>query len=335
MTPLTSRAPTDADLQQAGVVGAAIARLMHGQIEALPLGVADAATRRPITASTVFDAASLSKPVMAHLVLQLADAGVLRLDEPLGKMAKQPIPQALADSRITVRHVLTHTSSLPNLRGDAPLQLHFEPGRWFSYSSVAFTFLQRAVEDRTGEPLEALAQRLVLGPLGMRSSSFTWQPRFDAEVALPHDGMQPLPKHRPEQSQASYSLQTTAGDYARFLRASLDGSLLSRASWQGTQTAAVQVPHRSASHLLASPPDTHPDLAWGLGWGLETGTACCFQWGKMNGVRAFAMGQAATGSGVVLLTNNNRGLRLLDNLLEHALPGDHPALPWLQTCVTE
>lgn len=339
MTPLTARTPGDTDLLPAGVVGAAIARLSQGQIEVLPLGMADAATRRPITASTVFDAASLSKPLVAQLVLQLVDAGALALDEPLASMVQRPIPQALADSRITARHVLTHTSGLPNLRDNAPLRVHFEPGQRFSYSSVGFDFLQRALEDRTGEPLEALAQRLVLGPLGMTSSSFVWQPRFDADMALPHEARQPLHKHRPAVAQASWSLQTTAGDYARFLLAALEGRLLSPASWQASQALAVPVPSATTSQLEDPPPNAQPQLnstlGWGLGWGLETKAATCFQWGKVNGVRAFVMGQAATRSGVVLLTNSNGGLRLIDTVLQHTLPGDHPAVPWLQACVTE
>ncbi|WP_307692836.1 hypothetical protein, partial [Variovorax boronicumulans] len=74
---------------------------------------------------------------------------------------------------------------------------------------------------------------------------------------------------------------------------------------------------------------------WGLGWGIEATDGTFFQWGKMDGIRAFAMGNPTTQSAVVLLTNSNRGLRLMDAAAEATLPGKHPAFRWLRACVTE
>ena len=60
-----------------------------------------------------------------------------------------------------------------------------------------------------------------------------------------------------------------------------------------------------------------------------------FQWGKMQGIRAFAMGDAAAQTAIVLLTNSNRGLRLMGHALNRTVDGEHPAIPWLRGCVTE
>jgi CubicO group peptidase (beta-lactamase class C family) len=191
--------------------------------------------------------------------------------------------------------------------------MYFTPGERFSYSSTGFMHMQSAIEARTGEPLEVTLRRLVFVPLGMRSSSFEWQESFAANLALPHENGTRLVKHRPPAASASYSLQTTAGDYGRFIAA---------------------VPRGAAIHLEAAPAETEDDVAWGLGWGLEPSRGTFFQWGKMDGVRAFAMGSVAAQTGVALFTNGNTGLRLMGDVAGLVLPGAHPAIAWL-ACVTE
>jgi CubicO group peptidase (beta-lactamase class C family) len=62
--------------------------------------------------------------------------------------------------------------------------MYFVPGSWFSYASMGFTFMQSAVDAATGERLETTMQRLVFGPLGMRSSSHEWQDRFLTNIAF-------------------------------------------------------------------------------------------------------------------------------------------------------
>jgi len=319
----------------AAIPGVALATVEDGKVEVTPMGVAELDVERPVVETTVFDVASLSKPVAAYIALQLVDGGTLDLDEPLSRMVQKGVPPQLASSPITARHVLTHTSGLPNLRGDEPLRTHFPPGSRFSYSSVGFTFLQMALEAASTEPLEALAQRLVFDPLGMQSSSFQWRDRFNEDFAMPHEGDKQLEKHRPAAAHASYSLQTTAGDYAKFMVAVLDGSSLREMTRQRWLTPAVMVPRGYAIHLMDSPPETERDIGWGLGWGIEATDGAFFQWGKMDGIRAFAMGNPITQSAVVLLTNSNRGLRLMDAAAEATLPGEHPAFRWLRACVTE
>jgi len=92
-------------------------------------GVRDATTREPVTERTVFEAASLSKPVFAYAVLQLADAGVLLLDEPLARHVPDCIPDDPRAAAITARHVLAHVTGLPNWRSERrPLRTYFAPG---------------------------------------------------------------------------------------------------------------------------------------------------------------------------------------------------------------
>jgi CubicO group peptidase (beta-lactamase class C family) len=322
-------------LELHSVTGASLAVLRNGSTELAAAGTRDPATGERVDSHTVFDAASLTKPVVAYAVLQLVDAGMLDLDERLADSVRAVVPDEPRARAITARHLLTHTCGLQNLRGKEPLRMHFHPGSWFSYSSVGFMYLQMAVEARTGESLEATMRRLVFEPLGMASSSLQWQDRFARHEAAPTEGEVRASPHRAPAPNASYSLKTTAADYGAFVAAVLRGDRLKKQTWRQWLTAHVMVPQGAIVQLDSAPMATEPDLGWGLGWGIEPSLGTFFQWGKMTGVRAFVMGSPATGRGLVLFTNSNTGLRLMNDLTSEVLPGSHPAIKWLTDGVTE
>jgi CubicO group peptidase (beta-lactamase class C family) len=315
--------------------GAAIALIKEGQISVLNLGVRDIDSGAPVTDRTVFDVASLSKPMIAYAVLQLADHGTLDLDVPLTQYTTLVVQDDPASSRITSRHILTHTSGLQNLRGKEPLRIYFEPGTRYSYSSIGFMYLQRALEALTNETLEETMQRLLFRPLSMSSSSLIWHDRFESDVAISHENGERLGKHRPLQANASYSLQTTAADYGRFVSAVLQGARLKSDTYRKWLKPTMNAPKDSALQLEEVSTELDAEIAWGLGWGLETERGTFFQWGKMDGVRSFVLGSPKDKTGVVLFTNDNTGLRLVSSVADSVLTGQHPAARWLDACVTE
>jgi len=317
------------------VPGASMAVIRDGALTMTAVGVRDNVKGEPVDDQTVFDAASLSKPMVAYAVLQLVDAGMINLDEALSAYVSPIVEDSPAAARITARHILTHTSGLPNLWSKDPPQVYFHPGTRFSYSSVGFSYLQRAIEAITGESLEINMKRLVFEPLGMRSSSFEWQPQFASNAAQPHENGERLDKHRPPRANASYSLQTTATDYGAFLAAVLSGDRLKEATSKQWLIPAINATKGTAEHLESLPTKTEKDIGWGLGWGLELGRGTFFQWGKVSGVRAFVMGNRLEKSGVVLFTNSNTGLRLVSDIAHAVFPGEHPAIQWLHMCVSE
>lgn len=314
-------------------VGVAIVR--DGDVTAGAAGVRSVSEPARVDASTVFDAASLTKPLIAYVAMQLVDAGSLALDARVARYAPAAMADDIDAAPITVGHLLAHRSGLPNLLDGSDAILHFRPGERFSYSSAGYAYLQRAIEAITGEPIEATTRRLVFEPLRMRDSSLIWQRRFEANHARPHENGVPLDKHRPPFAAASYSLQTTAADYARFVAATIAGSALAATTHREWLEPCVAVPAGRAVDLADAAPTHEPGLAWALGWGIETGSGSFFQWGKIHGIRTFAMGCPGIRSGVVLLANGNTGLRALDEIVGDHLPGDHPALGWLRACVSE
>jgi hypothetical protein len=128
----------------------------------------------------VMNAASLVKQVIAHLALEFIED----IDEPV-----------FGD--ITVRHVLTHTTGLPNWRPQGlPLEALRPPGQRWGYSGEGFVLLQEHLQRRTGMPIGTLARDRVFVPLGMSQS-------FLADPEPGFHGFRPL--------------LTTAADYGQFL----------------------------------------------------------------------------------------------------------------------
>jgi CubicO group peptidase (beta-lactamase class C family) len=221
--------------------------------------------------------------------------------------------------RLPSRHVLSHSSGLPNWRSvDLPLKTYFPPGERFSYSGEGFVWLQRVVEAVTGESLNTTLRRLIFEPLGMHRSSYIWQSAFEANYADPHDAeMTPGTKTKPSEPNTAASLQTTGDDFARFLEAVLSGAGLRR------DTARLWLEPQVHLHDM--------QIAWGLGWGLETKSGTFFQWGDYDHGRfkAFAMGSMRQRRATVVLTNGFHGMAIVPELIGKSLSGPHPAFAWL------
>ena len=315
-------------LRESGVPGASVAIVRDGGVVwGEGFGVANAETGEPVAASTVFEAASLSKPVFAYVVLRLVDRGVIDLDRPLA----EHLAYARLDEhdprhrRITPRMVLSHQTGLPNWGGD-PLELQAEPGT-FGYSGEGFVYFQRVVEHVTGESLEALARREVFEPLGMRSTSYVWHDRFEGRTAAGHDRLGgPVPLERFEEPNAAFSLVTTAGDYARFLAALMAGEGLD------PETAgALATPWIDAAGW-SLPEEGAGKVAWGLGIGVQRGPAgdALWHWGQRSRFTAYAIGYPAEERGLVVLLNAGHGLSIAEAIVTRFAPDDeHWALAFL------
>lgn len=313
------------------VPGLAYAAIDRGSTEAGTLGVGSIETRTPVDVGTVFEAASLSKPIVACTALQLIDAGKLDLDEPLSNSIGPLVADDFSASSITVRHVLSHTTGLPNWRRNGvPLRTYFSPGSRFSYSGEGFVFLQAVIERLTGEPLDAVVERLVFTPLQMRRSSFVWRNSFDRNAAFGHhvDGSIE-PKFRPNRANAAFSLHTTAVDYSRFVAAIMDGALLEEATARLWLCPQSYPPFGCVEDLGETPSGLAPGLAWGLGWGLEPDGSAFFHWGSNPGATAFVFGVPKTRTAMAVFMNSDTGLDMTPRLLADKFPGPHPSLTWL------
>ncbi|MCB1052152.1 MAG: beta-lactamase family protein [Acidobacteria bacterium] len=308
-----------ADLcQKAELPGFAIAEIHDGSIQTAFYGEKEKGTGQLVNRASVFQAASLSKPVFAYLCLRLVDQGLLDLDQPLMDLLANPrlAGEPLA-SKMTARHVLAHRSGLPNWGGDH-LSMRFEPGQKFGYSGEGFVYLGQVVEKVTGRSLDALFQKEVFGPLKMRRSSFIWRTALEKDLTTPHDSTgNPSPKQRFESINVAASLLTTPEDYAHFLIALCDGVGLSPESHKQMF---------SAQGSVVGPGDDGygtVHLDWGLGIGLTLwqDRQIVWHWGDNGDAKALFLIDAEGKQGCVYFANSAEGLSIGRAVSERFFPG--------------
>jgi CubicO group peptidase (beta-lactamase class C family) len=301
------------------VPGMAMATLTGCEMEGVMVaGVASLETGALVTPLTAFEAASLSKPIFAYLVLELVDEGIIDLDRPIAEsFAYARIADEAGYARITPRMVLTHTTGLPNWVDErtafhertAPIPFEAEPGTTHTYSGEAFQLLQAFVEARTGMSLQALFEAR-LGNI-MPNSTFA-QPLPAAVV--PSRGYRSASEPASGRAMTSLrargmaaaSLATTAEDYARFL---------SHVCREGGLRPATYADMLTPQSLTRD--DGPVPTAYGLGWmiaEIPEGTIVGHG-GNNNEYRAFGGFIRESGDGIVILTNSATGQALIDVLI--------------------
>lgn len=301
---LSRRLPSLID--SAGIPGMSVALVENGTVAwTKGFGVRSAGSSALVDENTVFEAASLSKPVVAYAALKLVDAGLLDLDRPLRDYVDIPELTDPRASRITTRMVLSHTTGLQNERiNDEPLALAFDPGEKFRYSGEGFRLLQRALESIANESLDKLSRRVVFDPLGMTRSAFVWKEDFSGNAAVGHADFKSVrAPTRPTAARAPSSLHTTAHDYALFVR-----SIMRR---EGLQS-------RTFDEMMTPQVRVTPGTAWGLGWSLETSDSApiLFHWGdnSNSGFTAFVLMDPARRKAVLYFANSATGLGIMQRM---------------------
>jgi CubicO group peptidase (beta-lactamase class C family) len=308
--------------------------------------VADKASGKPVTADTLFQAASISKPVSALLFMQLVQQGKLQLDTDVNETLtswKLPSNDLTKKSSVTLRLLLSHMAGttvhgfpgyaagerLPTLiqilsgsppANSQPIEVDMLPGWRWRYSGGGYLIAEQMAEDVTGgTPFAKLMQDRVLAPLGMTHSTFA-QPlpkELAAQAATPYleDGtaVQGGPHIYPELAPAG--LWTTPSDLARYAI--------------GMQAALAGKPHallsRDTARIMLTPNRDN----WGLGPQVvgKPGNIGFEHGGSNFGFKA-EMYAYENGEGVIVMTNSDRGPLLAQAIIRTIAYEHHwPDLP--------
>lgn len=283
-------------------------------------GVRSVDTQEPVSEASIFSAASLSKALFAYGLMRWGEQGKFDLDQPLYKYF--PYSDLEHDDRyklLTARQVLSHTTGLPNWQQGEKLNFIRDPGQQFGYSGEGFVYLMRVIEHLSNQPIDEFMFEQVFRPLGMNRSSYIWQERFEPDYAIPHDQfMITRQVRKPQEGNTAYSLQTTAVDYSKFIRAMLNAKGIKTNTVRKMLTAQVGV-EKDAS------------VQWGLGVGLQTtpdGHAF-WHWGDNGPFKAFFIAYPKQKIGLVYFANSSNGLGIAEDLLPVCLGGSYPSVRWI------
>ena len=314
-------------MEHYNVKGLSIAVINGGVIEwARGYGEADAGTGRAVDTGTLFQVASIGKPVTAAAALRLVDQGTLALDTNINEYLTSwniPENEYTRSADVTLELLLSHTagvtvhgfpgykrgSDLPDLRqileGEPPcntdeIRVNVAPGTEWRYSGGGFMIVQQAFEDVMGEPFAESMRQLVFEPAGMTRTLYRAELGKDQEAnaafAYAADGS-PVEGgyHLYPEYGAGAGLWSTPSDLARF-------AIQIQNSYAGKPGSLLE--KRTARDML-----TWRMGSYGLGFSVasESGEVVFSHSGGNAGYRNQLIGYARTGKGAVIMTNSDAG----------------------------
>ena len=316
-------------MQAHGVQGVSVA-IIDGYDLVYARGYGFAEPGRPVRADTLFQAASMSKPVTAVVAAAASDEGLIDLDADVaGMLMSWRLPPMPYEGPVTLRMLLAHRAGtnvpgFPGYRLDEPLpdlprildgvpgknepiRVVAEPGAQQSYSGGGYVLAQLAIEDHTGRALEEMADTLVFEPLGLELSTYRildGSARSRVAVGYQAGGTEVTGggwHAYPEQAAAS--LWTTPTEYAAIV---VD---MMRSYTGGT---GVVLDRAMARRLL------DPDLALGFGVSREgiMGAIAIGHAGANEGYRCEFAAVPDLGDGVVVMTNSDAGGELASTVID-------------------
>ena len=339
-------------MAQLHVPGVSVAAIHHGHIEWTE-GYGVVRLKGPhVTTDTLFNAASMSKPLTAMAVMRLVQDGRIDLNADVNSYLKSwkiPGNQYTKDRQVTVRELLNHTSGIGMHNGEVddpdkalptmlqmlngerpstagPVRVEAVPGTRYAYANGGYLILQLLVTEVTGKPFAQYMQEAILRPLGMIHSTFE-APLSPVSAALAatgywEDGTTGIsPAHFVKPNLGAGGLWTTAPDYARFV-------------------IELQKEYAGRSHLILKQttvrmmmtPGLGPSdkVRWGLGLRVGGSSSNPFFEHGGSGVYQSDMVGYPSGDGIVVLTNGGGGGALCDEIVRSAArvyswPDFHPA----------
>jgi CubicO group peptidase (beta-lactamase class C family) len=223
----------------AAVPGAVLGIWADGEQTITPYGVLNRATGVEVTADSLFQLGSITKPWTATMIVQLAAEDRLSLDDPVVKL----LPEASIDERITVRQLLTHTSGIDGDvftdtgRGDdcveryvgllAEVDQLFAPGAAYSYCNAGFVLLGRIIEVLDGRTWDESLRARLVSPLGLRSTVTLPEEAILHRAALGHlaDGSPVTTWQLPRSIGPAGLVTASAADLLAFARLHLDDDM--------------------------------------------------------------------------------------------------------------
>jgi CubicO group peptidase (beta-lactamase class C family) len=356
-------------LNRRPAVGLVVGVVRDGGFEFCGHGVANIAANAPVTEDTVFRVGSITKLFTAIAVMQLWERGDVDLDAPANDYlhAYQLVPAKARFGPVTLRHLLTHTAGIPDMRnvndllhasftvsGGRPpilsvdfgkrlpslaeyyrggLRAVVEPGSSFAYSNHGYATLGQIVEDVSGMPLERYFREHIFEPLGMADSDLVRSERIASRLAtgyaLGRHGAKPVPD-RDWIGGGFGGIYSTARDMARFVAALLGGGANDQGRVLEPGTLATMFePHYQADARL-------PGIGLGFFRADAAGHRLVFHDGILPGFNSELLLVPDDGVGVIGITNGSSGAfawlqveleRMLRELLDLPLDAPRSDLP--------
>jgi len=296
-------------MDSANIPALSIAIIEKNRVTDYSLGVTNVESKELIDNNTIFEAASLTKPITSYCAMRFVEEGKLDLDTPLYKYLEyEPIEYDERYKLITSRMIMSHTSGFPNWRRfneDGKLDIKFTPGERYSYSGEGIVYLQRVMEKILDKRIDTIINDFVFEPLNMVNSSMIFPDTKNFTVG--HDiNENPQAKTQPNLPNGAATLHTTACDYSKFLLEIVNPKYIDKSVINKMLIPQVNISQTDSS------------LFFGLGIALHVndGDTLFWHWGSNLYSRGFFIMSNSTHKGFVYFANTAMGLSIVDRMIE-------------------
>ena len=332
------------------VPGVSVAVISGGKLQwARGYGLLEVGSSSPITTETLFQACSITKPVIAAGVLVLVQQKRLDLDEDVNqklKTWKLPENEFTKEKKVTLRGLLTHTAGVtgsgfggyaagepvPTLlqildgakpANSRPIRVDTTPGSQWRYSGGGFLVVQQLLIDLTGEEFPGLMRRLVLQKVGMNDSTFEvpLPKRLEGRAARGHreSGEKIKGDWHTYPELAAGGMWSTPSDLARLVIELQNAKARKSARLLTSQTANEMFSGQMKDFPVAMVSERYGRQITnqGIGFRLEgVGPSTRFSHhGGNDGFRAFVVAYVNSGEGAIVMTNSDDGAELIQEIV--------------------
>ncbi|WP_394774135.1 serine hydrolase [Flavobacterium sp.] len=263
--------------------------------------------------NTIWNVASLTKPVTAMIALKLVSSGKWDLDEPLYKYWTDPdIANDSNTKLLTTRIILSHQTGFPNWRfmnDSGKLDFKFKPGTKYQYSGEGFEYLRKALEKKFHKTLDQLANELIFQPLKMTDTQLIWNDKLDlSRYAIGYDNKgNAYEPTKNKTANAADDLLTTIEDYGTFLCSVMNSDGLSKKVFEDMTSHQVE---------------TKKNKYFGLGfeiYDLGNNNYALSHGGADKGVQTIVLLLPKTRQGLIIFTNVDDGYKIYEKIVNHYL----------------
>ncbi len=277
-------------------------------------GVQNLMTSEKITEKTLFEGASMTKPIFSFVVNRLAEREVINLHRPLHEYLKfdELEVEYPEYNSMTAWHVLTHKSGMPNW-GRYMVR---EPGKSYGYSGEAFEYLKRVMEKLTNKDIETLLTEELITPQKIGRMDFSDSPELRKVFSRGHMDGTPSIRMIPKKAQMAFSLHTESLAYTDFMFTLLERKGLKLETYEQMMTIHSPFPDDRRE-------TNHPEEGMGLGIALSKSEfgRLFYHSGNSGDFKCLFRMYEDLGMGFVVFTNSNTGNFLADDLALFLIEG--------------
>lgn len=265
----------------------------------------------PAPENSIFQVASLTKPITEITTLRLVSNGLWDLDEPLFHYWVDPdVKDDPYHKLLTTRHIISHRTGFVNwrwLHSSGKLHFDFEPGTKTQYSGEGLEYLKRSLENKFRMSFEKIVAKYLFVPDGMYDTHFNWDSTINENLyAVAHNREgKPYEIRKNTEVSAADLLMTTVKDYTQF------GVNVLKKKDLNKKVYSEMITYQSA------------DKKFGLGWelfkNLKNNELALIHSGSDPGVRTIIILLPKSKRGLVIFTNSDNGMAIITYIIKQSL----------------